>query len=230
MNHGGIRADWAQAKRMLWGGFWKQSGSKKLSKLPISYKFMLLQRSVFSLVLWKLSRWPYQRSIAVELDSLMCHFARLILPCFPKFYESVDDFDRRRKREARDFCTRIGLWSTVWAKRVVAWQAHLHRAEHFNHPCSRILQFHGLEWLEQQRSFFLNSRNTLWAGQTGTRVQRGRPQVRWESGCELAKLVLSSRENSLQGNRKLSVSSRIREALLQLREGSLLSGFPPLFS
>ena len=145
-----------------------------------------------------------------------------------KLINSLSKTDR--KREARDFCARIGLWSTVWAKRVVAWQAHLHRAEHFYHPCSRILHFHGLEWLEQQRSFFLNSRNTLWAGQTGTRVQRGRPQVRWESGCELAKLVLSSRNNSLQGNRKLSVSSRIREALLQLREGSLLSGFPPLFS
>ena len=61
------------------------------------------------------------------------------------------------------------------------------------------------------------TRNSVLAGRTGTRLNIGRPQVRWTDGLSVALEVVKVRQESLKGNNALSISSRIREALLELR-------------
>ena len=67
----------------------------------------------------------------------------------------------------------------------------------------------------------MNTRNILFAGRTGSRSQGGRPQPRWEEGIELARAVKDHRSVHIRGSNSLSIGSRVRAALLSLREGSL---------
>ena len=69
---------------------------------------------------------------------------------------------------------------------------------------------------------FLSMPETLFfAGRTGSRSQGGRPQPRWEEGIELARVVKDQRSIHVRGSNSLSIGSRVRAALLSLREGSL---------
>ncbi len=64
----------------------------------------------------------------------------------------------------------------------------------------------------------IDTRNYLFAGRTGTRVNIGRPQVRWSDGLEVARNVCESISKPVKGSNSLSIVSRIREALSGLRE------------
>ena len=55
----------------------------------------------------------------------------------------------------------------------------------------------------------LGTRNSVIAGRTGTRLNIGRPQVRWVNGVGIAKHVLEGRQQSIRGNNALSISVRI---------------------
>ena len=61
-----------------------------------------------------------------------------------------------------------------------------------------------------------NARVSMRAGRTGTRLNIGQPQPRWEEGVALAKTVLGSRDTTLIGNQPLSIGSRIRNAMSTL--------------
>ena len=65
------------------------------------------------------------------------------------------------------------------------------------------------------------TRNSVLAGRTGTRLIIGRPQVRWCDGLGVAKHVLEGRQESLKGSNALSISVRIREALILYRVNSV---------
>ena len=89
---GSINDDWKECSRMLWASFWRNNGNRQLSKLPMYLHFMLLQRAVLGTVMWKLSRWPYQKTVAVLLDGAMCRMAARILPCERKPTEDIDQY------------------------------------------------------------------------------------------------------------------------------------------
>ena len=111
--------------------------------------------------------------------------------------ESVDAYCRRRKRNSRQKAYEVGTWSKIWCKRALAWNHHLGRArepDRSPHICNNLLDFHSSKWLVMQRSAWVSSnarthnpRNSLWAGRTGTRLNIGRPQVRWKDGVSYAK-------------------------------------------
>ena len=67
----------------------------------------------------------------------------------------------------------------------------------------------------------LGTRNSVLAGRTGTRLNIGRPQVRWCDGLCIAKHVLEGRQESQKGRNALSISVRIREALILYRVHSV---------
>ena len=205
---------------MLWAAFWKNNGNPLLSKLPIWHHFMLIQRAVLSVVLWKLSRWPFQKTIAVKLDAIQSQMARKVLPCTRKPTEAIEQFDRRRKANARDFCGKVGVWSSIWAYRCINWIDHVKRNGCHGFLCHRILSHRNSSWLADRRSLFLNARNTFFAGRTGTRGIGGRPQVRYEAGVELARVVLNDRQMTLNGKHSLSVGSKVANAIRHLK-GSL---------
>ena len=87
-----------------------------------------------------------------------------------------------------------------------------------------LLLVRNSDWLQAQRSQFVASngsaarRNSLTAGRTGTRLNIGKPQARWDAGISLARVVLGSRSDSLSGSHSLSIGSRIRNAVAYVTE------------
>ena len=129
----------------------------------------------------------------------------------------------------------------LWAKRIISWEAHFSRPggdlrirpddvvfvptphpsprplPRLPHPCLCIHTFHNSERLLHQRAEFANARCSLTAGRTGTRLNVGRPQVRWEDGFNTARILLDSRVASVQGNNMLSISTIFRETFSTVR-------------
>ena len=58
-----------------------------------------------------------------------------------------------------------------------------------------------------------NVRNSLLRGRTGTRLNIGRPQPRWQDGCDIARSVLSARSISLKGSNAWTVGTIIKESI-----------------
>ena len=107
----------------------------------------------------------------------------------------------------------------MWCQRIVSWDEHVKHAGKYKHLRFHLLNYHASEWLQMQRSRFVPSkgsdqtRNSIFRGRTGTRLNIGRPQVRWADGLSVARLLLEGRQSSLDGNNALSVGSAIREAI-----------------
>ena len=122
-----------------------------------------------------------------------------------------------RGRAARAVCNRIGLWSTSWAKRVVSWHDHVVRSECRDAINSKILKYHNNEWLLHKRSQWIaanginSNRITAFAGRTGTRLNSGHPQPRWEEGVVLVRSA--ARGSSFRG-----IRFGIQDAISALRE------------
>ena len=195
-----------------------------MSKLAPLAKASLLQRCVVSNFRWKLSRWPFQKSVAVDLDKTQCQMMARILPCPRGDSESVDHYCRRRLRNARKLCNEIGLWSVVWCDRVIAWHDHLLRAQAYNHFCFLLLSFHDERWLLLKRSEWVptNSnmsvdRVSLRGGRSGTRLNIGRPQVRWEKGVENARHVVCVLREAGRTNKPVSFATIFNEVMTQAR-------------
>ena len=221
-NDAGIAADWAATRAALWGAFWKNAGSCEAKHLGPVEKIKLIYRTVVSRVAWKLSRWPFQKTVAIDLDSIQCQMAAIVLRCCKKPDESLDTFFRRRLREARNVCQQSGFWSSLWCQRVINWDEHVRRGPKYQHVCAPLIAYKDSEWLLHQRSKYVASnrasvRNTLVAGRTGTRCNIGRPQTRWEQGVALAREVLDSRQDvSQKGKNAVSIGTRIRNAIVSL--------------
>ena len=171
--------------------------------------------------LWKFSRWPFQKSVAIEIDNLQCRMVSILIPCARQSHEDLDTFCRRRLRNARNICKSAGFWSEIWAKRIIKWNDHVRRGAEYKHICARLLDYNNAEWLLHQRAQFVpvdgsNHRCSVTAGRTGTRCNIGRPQPRWESSVLLARSVLNSRKTSERGNNALTIGTRIRNAFAEL--------------
>ena len=99
-----------------------------------------------------------------------------------------------------------------------------------------LLEFHGARWLLEQRKNFVScdgsasSRVSLTSGRTGTRLNIGKPQLRWDAGVSLASAALGSRSESHSSRHVLSIGSRIREAALIVSRFFAGSNAPDLMS
>ena len=142
--------------------------------------------------------------------------------------EDIDHYCRRRFRLARNLATSVGKWSLLWCRRVLGWDAHVRRGTKY-HFFNNILTFHNNEWLQMQRSLYTgidDIRNSLIAGRSGTRLNIGRPQQRWEQGVALARQYLAQRTAHTIGNNSLSIGSIVRSAIVAAREYVNLHGTP----
>jgi len=160
------------------------------------------------------------------LDKLQCKMLAYIIPVPRAAGEDIDHYCRRRLRLARSFATSVGKWSLLWCRRVLGWDAHVRRGTKY-HFCNNILTFHNNEWLQMQRSLYTgidDIRNSLIAGRSGTRLNIGRPQQRWEQGVALARQCLAERTAHTIGNNSLSIGSIVRSAIVAAREYANLHG------
>ena len=201
----------------MWRFFWKNNGSRACARVSSEGKARLLQRSVMANFLWKVSRWPFQKTVAIELDKVQCKMIAMILPCPRARDESLDHYCRRRLRQARNVSQKLGFWSALWAQRVCNWEQHLQRGERYSHICTRLLYFHCEDWLQEQRRAFVPTSserinaNSLFSGRTGTRLNIGRPQVRWQDGCAIARSTQQARTTALRGQNARTVGTIIKE-------------------
>lgn len=57
------------------------------------------------------------------------------------------------------------------------------------------------------------SRSSLYSGRTGTRLNMGRPQPRWQEVCDIARSALGSRATSIKGRNARTIGTIIKEAI-----------------
>ena len=159
------------------------------------------------------------------MDKLQCRMVSVLMRIPREAYEPFEVWCRRRGRAARAVCSRIGLWSTSWAKRVVSWHDHVVRSECRDAINSKILKYHDNEWLLHKRSQWIATNGinsnciTAFAGRTGTRLNSGHPQPRWEEGVALARWVVQSVDTApTRGGSSRGLGSRIPSTISAFRE------------
>ena len=90
------------------GIFEKINGSRACVRVTSEGKSRLLQRSVMANFLWKVSRWPSQKTIVIELDKMRCKMlAMIFVPVAGP--GSLDHYCRRRLRQARNVSQKLGF-------------------------------------------------------------------------------------------------------------------------
>ena len=129
----------------MWAAFWCNPGNHRAKELSLMQR-AALYKTVVAVFLWKVSRWPFQVSIAQELDAIQSQMLARILPCVPHVNEDPDHFYRRRLRQARNVASHAGLWSSIWAKRSIDWQNHVLRGVDHRHFCFKICTYHDHDW------------------------------------------------------------------------------------
>ena len=178
-NDASIRPCFKATRRGMWKAFWANCGHSSFRAAPVQVKLDLLNRSCAPLLSYRCSRWPPQRRVAQELDQLQGKMVSILLRMPRRPGEAINEYCRRRNREAAKKCKKVGLWSLHWFKRAVAWDRHIQRGHNpFSWP-SLLHEFHDASWLEHQRHC-QNLRGT------GTRVSAGRPHARWNEGIAFA--------------------------------------------
>ncbi len=126
---------------------------------------------------------------------------------------------------ARNHVVSHGSWALLWAKRLVNWDSHLKRSDCRGDVLSMLVSYRGAEWLRSQRSHFVSSnsepwaasRNSIFAGRTGTRVVHTRPQARFHDGFEIARALLGQHHAQLNSNNALSLYCVFDRAMSVIR-------------
>ena len=154
----------------------------------------LLERSVYPVLNFRISRWPPQKVIAQELDRTHAAMIASIFRISPGPGETPASFCRRRMRAAHSIARDRGQWSKRWFNRFEQWNEHLDR--HPSHPCSRILKTRDADWLVSRRALFAAANPIRWnswtclAGRSDTRACSGHVAQRWENGRNFARTQL----------------------------------------
>jgi hypothetical protein len=114
----------------------------------------------------------------------------------------VDEYHRRGCKVANHLANEPGRWSLKWAMRVVSWHAHTERNTCGLLWSSLLANTRNATWLSDRRSLFAPRNSvradawTSFAGRTDTRLKRGSPPVRYESGVAIAGEVLELHRQS----------------------------------
>ena len=177
---GSIRACWSRTKAVMWKAFWTNPDAESAKNVSIPCKLQLLTRAVQPQMSFRCSRWPPQRQIAHEVDTLQQKITASMLRVPRNHHEEPADYIRRRGRLARALCQKQGRWSAHWFTRACAWDKHISRGHNDNAWSAKLRDYRGKEWLMQRRADLAPhaSSASLSAGRTGTRAIHGKVQVR----------------------------------------------------
>ena len=151
-----------------------------------SYKAQasFMTASLKSVAGFRCSRWPWQSAYADRLDSLQRHIIGCMRPLGMGEDEEFAAYARRRHVHCEQIASSWGKWSKSWALDVMKWNDHISRANDKAHWGKPLREWHGAQWLQDQR--FANNRGNSWS-RTGTRASAGRPATRWHEGIAAAK-------------------------------------------
>ena len=166
----------------MWRCFWANAGSRPAQVLSSSLRVRLLSKTVGPVYDYRNSRWPPQQTIGKEVDALQRKMAASILRVARRPGEDAVEFCRRRNNAAGSLCRAMGLWSSRWFKRTLAWKG--------SNAWSPLLIFYRAKrWLHVRRASFVrhsSHEGSCHAGRTGTRQIMGAPCVRWHDGIDFA--------------------------------------------
>jgi hypothetical protein len=73
------------------------------------------------------------------------------------------------------------------------------------------------EWVSVNSTNFNGGRNAPDRGRTGTRLNIGRPQTRWEDGAEIARGIIDDLEKSSQTHPKVTIGTAIYKLVQRIR-------------
>ena len=184
---GSIQSCWRRTKASMWKAYRGNLGSASAKEIPMNSRMRLLDRAVTPVLDYRCSRWPVQRQMVREVDSLQRKMVAGAMRIGRQSGETTEDYYRRRGRVAASHCRRHGQWSARWCNRVLAWNEHLKRERNAQAWPAITLAHHGYQWLLERRASYSSTSAT--AGKTCTRLFPGCPHTRWHDGVELARTL-----------------------------------------
>ena len=151
-----------------------------LHNAPIANRLDLLDRCIKPMASFKWARWPWQKFFAQSIDRTQRLMIGKCIDIPMTSGEDTAEYSNRRRRVCASWAAARGRWSHAWARSVTTWHDHVLRGHDqlaWNRP---VLDWQGLNWLEERRQTYSLRR-------TGTRAGPGRPAVRWEEGAAEAR-------------------------------------------
>ena len=140
-------------------------------KLPVRCKLALLERATKPVLSFRVARWPFQATRAMQLDRVQRKMLGILLELRPGPDASAVDFIRLRAREAGRLQREFGSWSKLWATKVISWNDHIQRERNHATWASQLSTLRTPQKLQQRRSQL--------GGRPQTRAQSGWIQTRW---------------------------------------------------
>ena len=123
---GAITKCYEQAVRAAWRSFWANVGAACLKRYSVKMKLARLDKFVLPIFRYRWTRWPYQVTMAAQLDALQRRMIGIVLSLRKLTDETPECFVRRRGRASAHVQRTTGQWSKKWAA-VVSWHEHVHR-------------------------------------------------------------------------------------------------------
>ncbi|CAK0828366.1 unnamed protein product, partial [Prorocentrum cordatum] len=150
-NNGGITSCYAAATAAMLRAFFGNL-DRGLRRANEGAKLRFLTSGVLSIVKYRFSRWPYQRTYASSLDRLQRKLLAITFDIRPVPNEDWGAIVLRRRTIAQSLAARTGRWSQAWAKAQASWDAaHVRRGHDVQAWAPRVLGYRGAEWLSWQR-------------------------------------------------------------------------------
>ena len=200
---GTIRSPLSRTRKLVWKSFFSKFQRHTTKHLDDEMLAAEVSRHLLPVVMYRASGWSYQKQAAIDLDILQAKLVGAATAVPRQLHEADDEYHKRRCRVANHLCEGIGRWPLVWAYRVVAWYEHVKRNTSGTMWSGLLSDTRNGMWLQARRSLFApkNPQSagawSAFAGRTDTRLKRGSPPVRYESGVQYAREVIETRRQAV---------------------------------
>ena len=145
-----MAVDFKATVAKMWRAFWANAGQASLKRAPLKAKIALLKRATLPVVDMHFVYWPFTTGRASQLDRVQRKMLASLARLRPNVDDTMETFWRRRRKHATQLQEEMGSWSRRWAKRVVKWDEHLHRATSSCFP-SQLVKICTAQELQQRR-------------------------------------------------------------------------------
>eukprot|EP00969_Alexandrium_andersonii_P144012 6368233-Alexandrium_andersonii.AAC.1 len=105
--------DFQDVRASMWRAYWANCKSKAMAKAGFQQKLQLLERACLPCFRYRCARWPPQKTLAKNVDSLQTRMVAALMRAKPLEGECPADYVARRNCLAATMCRRAGRWSDV---------------------------------------------------------------------------------------------------------------------
>ena len=168
-----------------WRAFWANVGKASCRKFDVQLRLRMIERLVFPIINFRLSRWPFTHTYANRLDRIQRKMVSIVLHLRMMSGDTPGAFARRKQRLVSSCIPLPKRWSHIWATRMVSWDKHVLRNSHGNVWTARIASYMNAAELEARRAASAS-------GRPDTRVAPGFTSARWYEAVGVARNFLDS--------------------------------------